>query len=336
MPQERPAYLLFDTRKKAHSARIPEYGRSYVEHLVGSYRGIGVANAEADALCAKALGQPDEFTWGDAFQMERLILNLLSPEELVRSAWSIRGRFREVAGVTAYDRYSASGIPTEADTAPKLALLRADLQRVLDFLHLYYALIPDRERIRKSLTESCIVMVLSYTFFLALILAWCAAHNANFLAMITTVIYAGTIGGFVSSQRRMQGVPTDGDPLISTFGLASSAYYLWLSPLLGAIFAAVLAALFIAGFLKGSFFPIFNNPVVAPNQGLSFFTFTWLTLPKSSEEYAKLVVWAFVAGFAERLVPDSLDRLTSKMENTSKDTVVPQAPPPPPPDPTKH
>jgi len=138
-------------------------------------------------------------------------------------------------------------------------------------------------------------------------------------------LYAGTVGGFVSSQRRMQNVPSEGDPLVSAYGLASASYYLWLSPLLGAIFAAVLAMMFIAGFLKGTVFPEFYRSI--NSGGLPFFHFTWNTLPTSSEEYAKLLVCAFLAGFAERLVPDSLDRLTLKINAGQKDAMVPPAPP---------
>ena len=122
----------------------------------------------------------------------------------------------------------------------------------------------------------------------------------------------------------MQSIPSDGDPLISVFGLDNAGYYLWLSPLLGAIFAVILTLMFIAGFLKGSVIPDFYLSS-GGKQGLSFFNFTWNTMPKTSEEYAKLFVWCFLAGFAERLVPDSVDRLASKLDLGGK----PAASPPP-------
>ena len=251
---------------------------------------------------------------------------VMHPDVLVRNAWILRERFREIASPTIYGKYLASGIPKDSDTPAKLALLKADLTRVLDVLHWYYSLIPIRERIRTSLTVHCILMVVVYTIALAGILVWCYLRGGNFLAMLTGIIYCGIIGGFVSSQRRMQSIPTDGDPLISVVGLDNAGYYLLLSPLLGAIFAVVLSVMFMAGLLKGSLFPDFFLSLPGPHHGLSFFDFTWNTLPKSSEEYGKLFVWAFLAGFAERLVPDSLDRLSLKLDPAAQ----PQALKPPP------
>jgi hypothetical protein len=305
---------------------VPPYGWSYFDHLVAVYVTLNTADARADAVIRKSSERPDDLTWGDVFLLESIIFSLQPPEVVDRSAWIARERFREISCASVYQKYINSNIPIDSDTPDKLTLLKADLTRVLDVLHWYYALIPIRERLRKSLTLSCIFLVVLYTIFLGGILAWCRFHNTNFLAMLATILYSGIIGGFVSSQRRMQNIPSDGDPLISVFSLDNAGYYLWLSPLLGAIFAVVLTLMFIAGLLKGSFFPDFQLSAGGPHHGLPFFDFTWNTLPKTSEDYAKLVVWAFLAGFAERLVPDSLDRLASKLEPDNK----PPNPPPPP------
>jgi hypothetical protein len=291
---------------------VPSYGWSYFDHLVALYVTLNTADKRADAVIQKATERPDDLTWGDIFLLENIIFSLQPPEVVERSAWIIRERLREIAGPSIYDRYVASHLPDEADTAVRQNLLRADLTRVLDVLHWYYSLIPVREKIRRSLTERCLRMVVIYTGLLGIIEFFCHAYNMNFIAMTACVIYWGIIGGFVSSQRRMQKIPPDGDPLISVFGLENADYYLWLSPLLGAVFAVILGLMFIAGILKGSLFPEF---FVSPpgNAGLPLFHFSWETLPRTGEEYAKLFVWAFLAGFAERLVPDNLDRLSARL-----------------------
>ncbi len=290
---------------------VPPYGWSYFDHLVSLYVTLNRSDSRADAVINKSSSRPDDLTWGDIFLLENIIFSLQPPEVIDRNAWIIRERFREIACSTVYDKYADSNFPRDTDTPAKLALVRADLTRLLDVLHWYYSLIPMRERMRKSLTLRCIAYVVFYTATLAVILAVCHRYRAEFFAMITGVVYWGILGGFVSSQRRMQRIPNDGDPLISVFGLDSAGYYLWLSPLLGAIFAVVLALMFIAGILEGSVFPKFYSPM--DHYGLTFFTFTWTTLPTAGSEYAKLFVWAFLAGFAERLVPDSLDRLSTKL-----------------------
>jgi hypothetical protein len=293
---------------------VPPYGWSYLDHLVAVYVNLNKSDMRADAVILKSRNTPDDLTWGDIFLLENLVFSMQPQEVIARSAWSLRSRFRDVAGNTMYDRYVASGIPTETDTAPKLALLRADLTRVLDALHWYYSLLPLRERIRTSLTKYCVAMVVFYSGLLIAALGWCHLHQTDYVAMIASVLYCGIIGGFVSSQRRMQKLSLDGDPLVSVFGLDSSSYYLWLSPLLGGIFAMILFLMFVAGVFKGIIFPEFFVSRHPPGSGLTYFAFTWNTLPTSSEEYAKLFVWSFLAGFAERLVPDSLDRLGEKLD----------------------
>ena len=314
---------------------VPSYGWSYFDHLAAVYVTLNSADARADTVIRKSRDRPDDITWGDIFLLESIIFSLQPPNVVERSAWILRERFREIAGPSVYDKYIASSIPANADTPEKLSLLKADLTRVMDVLHWYYSLIPIRERIRKSLTVYCILMVVLYSAILGGFLYWCNLHGTDFLAMLACVIYSGVIGGFVSSQRRMQSIPSDGDPLISVFGLDNADYYLFLSPLLGAVFAVVLTWMFIAGFVRGSVFPDFFVSLPNAHHGLPLFHFTWNTLPKSSEEYAKLFVWAFLAGFAERLVPDSLDRLSSKLESGERPTpppppATPNAPPPEP------
>lgn len=307
---------------------VPPYGWSYFDHLVAVYVTLNAADARADAVIKKSRERPDDLTWGDIFLLENTTFTLQPPEVVQRSAWILRERFREIASPSFYDKYVNSNVPTD-NTPANPPLLKADLTRVLDVLHWCYSLIPMRERMRKSLTLNCLLLVVTYTALLGWFLVWCHSRTFDFLSMLACIVYAGLIGGFVSSQRRMQGLPNEGDPLISVFGLDNAGYYLLLSPLLGAIFAVILSLMFVGGILKGSIFPEFAPVSDVGAQGLSFFHFTWYTLPKNSEEYGKLFLWAFIAGFAERLVPDSLDRLASKLEPDD-----PSSSPKPAPDPS--
>jgi hypothetical protein len=294
---------------------LPPYGWSYFDHIVAVYVTLNTADKRADAVIEKSRERPDDLTWGDVFLLENVIFSLQPAQIVERNAWIIRERFREVASPSLYDKYCSSGFPVEADTADKLTLLRADLTRVLDVLHWHYALIPMREKIRKALTVDCITMVVIYTLAAGAALYWFYLHSWFFQATLTCVIYWGIIGGFVSSQRRMQSIPSDGDPLVSVFGLENAGYYLWLSPLLGAIFAVIISMMFMGGFLTGSLLPEFWHPLPLPaeSQPAGFFRDILQILPKNGVNYAKLFLWAFLAGFAERLVPDSLDRLSSKL-----------------------
>jgi hypothetical protein len=78
---------------------------------------------------------------------------------------------------------------------------------------------------------------------------------------------------------------------------------IYFSPVIGATFAFLLFGLFMSGVLQGGFFPSF---ACAEDRYTSFQAFTSCS-PTTNGDVAKVLVWAFVAGFSERFVPNILD-----------------------------
>jgi hypothetical protein len=156
-----------------------------------------------------------------------------------------------------------------------------------------------------------------------------AARQAYDLPVtLLLVAFAGALGGFVSLQRRIQMIPTDGDPLVSIFELQNGMFSVYLAPLLGATFAIVLFFIFLGGYLSGALFPAFTLP------SLSLGSFVWPGARMSGPVFAQLMIWSFVAGFAERFVPDTLTRLVDRGREASTSSNSPLAPAPPFPLPT--
>src|SRR5258706_115651 len=78
---------------------------------------------------------------------------------------------------------------------------------------------------------------------------------------------------------------------------------IYISPFLGAGFAIVLYVLFASGLLKGALFPDF------PKEGSLLYGFAPAL---QGMDQAKLLIWSFIAGFAEAFVPDRLDELSKR------------------------
>lgn len=163
---------------------------------------------------------------------------------------------------------------------------------------------------------------------------------------VGSVALAGIVGGCVSMLQRIQSAPTEGDALFNLAALTNGWRGVSLSPLYGAIFASLLFVLFAAGILEGSVFPKIETvgsektqpavttpatttpanaeaaaPTVTPTPNatqrvgvLQVKDFLKETGPKDGVSFALLMIWSFIAGFAERLVPDTLNRLVAKTE----------------------
>lgn len=104
----------------------------------------------------------------------------------------------------------------------------------------------------------------------------------------------------------------------------------FLLPLLfGAVFACLLFGLFAAKILQGPAFPELgvpkqstnansaSTPIITETQEpkpLEIKDYLSDTVPRNGVSFAILLIWSFIAGFAERLVPDMLNSLVAKNE----------------------
>lgn len=174
------------------------------------------------------------------------------------------------------------------------------------------------------------VLVLSLTALGAFFLAYGRPSDAGRsvpFALLALAMLSGAIGGFVSMQRRLQTINSEGAPLVDLLELQYGQFTVLLSPVSGAIFAALLYMVFVGGLVGGDLFPRFMHPA-DPSGAAARFSFTQLNSagPATAADFGKLIVWAFIAGFAEKFVPDTLNKIIDKTKATEGPTLPSDSP----------
>ncbi len=300
----------------------------YFKHLAAEYHALpGALHAPYKEEIEKILALGGEkvgaevpkrpgkhLTWDDLFQLELLLLRVLPEDKLLRKAWLIRNRYGNAIGAAGYALYVETQPPAmDPNTkTPDLDCLRADLEVVLQDLFWRYKLSKTWEEKRKDLLGK---FTLGYILLVACGIAavgfWGQIKDYHSVLILLAVAVAGATGGIVSMLQRLQTVPQEQKRTDSVIQLQYGSTGLLLqSVLTGGIFATLLLLFFAGGILTGELFPQVEG---ARN------LFEWLKLiPDQGRHLAKLLLWAFVAGFAERLVPDFLDRLAVRGQKRSE------------------
>jgi hypothetical protein len=298
----------FVDRRLRIAITLPDYAGAYVNHLVGEYNKSRDNAVTLGSVINKLKDSCSDLTWGDLYSLERALAATMSVEEIHSCLGGLRFRLKQVASKEAFQAYESSW-PKESKV---LEELRAELRSLIDLLHWYYFLLPILNRRRKHWVNFVIWWLVVWTLIVAVVSGIFAWRQAPPLANVFVwIFYLGVVGGYISALRRIQALELDGDPLVSIYRIEASAYALWLSPLLGGTFAIILSLLFIGGVLSGKFFPSFEPVGTGIN---SLHAFLWAFHPKDYSDYALLLVWSFVAGFAERLVPDTLDKMIAEQK----------------------
>lgn len=128
------------------------------------------------------------------------------------------------------------------------------------------------------------------------------------------VALAGIFGATFSILQRAQRSSVGIDPVVALFSMRAARRQAYLSIISGVISALVMFCIFAGGMVQGALFPTFVNKwtfAKTVNFPMRLYDFFQSSGPQTHLDHAKLLVWCFIAGFAERFVPDMLDRFTT-------------------------
>lgn len=139
--------------------------------------------------------------------------------------------------------------------------------------------------------------------------------------ILLLVLMTGALGAFVSALQRSHSFEGIAPVLLGEYKKAQTNWFLYIyaiiPPLIGAIAAVVMYIFFQSEILSSPAFPEFickTAPSDAPencDKLSDFFEFG----PRGMTDYAKVLLWAFIAGFSERLVPDIIGKLARQVKD---------------------
>jgi hypothetical protein len=151
-----------------------------------------------------------------------------------------------------------------------------------------------RTRAARALNVVGTLLVVLIVGFLSF-LSFRTPPDIGALYQILTVVIFGLVGAFFSRMIAFhsQAETLDYDKLVSGFQMR----FIWIRLTIGVVGALIFYFLVVAGLVGGELFP------------------KTATAPKGFDvQFAKLVFWSFLAGFSERLVPSTLERLDTQAQ----------------------
>jgi hypothetical protein len=296
-------------------AALPSYGEVYFNHLIGEFDSLKsvcndpkAINLAEEIVAKSAAGKL--MTWGDAYALDEAIAQMLPVEYLHQRAWCLEARYRDAVGnAEAYDAFmKVASLHLINESEPHL---RARVHNLIRELYRLYTVIACREEMRERLARQARITLIIILSAIAVFSVITSRAGHRWVDIWGLVFAAGALGGLISLQRRLQALPSHGESLSDLVEL-SSGMTIKLAPIIGGTFAIVLFLIFCAGLASGDLFPKFQPQQDVPD----FVTFATSLHPVDLGQWGKLLVWSFIAGFAERFVPDTLDRLIARNEQS--------------------
>lgn len=298
-----------------------KFTRNYFDSLEAQFKSLSstfrlsgneVAYANAEAILGKYKEPGSNPSWSDLMQLDLSIIQLLADYHLQLKVAELRQR---VSVIPYAGRVEVLMPPDELKVHENL--LRAEAIQLATRLWQVRKAKHERERQLKTLINSQANIAASMLglVFMLVIIDRCFKHSG--FSFLPALFGLGVAGAFVSVLRRLQqAIGNDSDPDISKDLSALENEKLWISLVTGGVFSILLYFLLSSGvgqnLISNTLIPQFccsETSNCAPLRGDSFLT---VNLPATARDFAKCIVWSFLAGFSEKLVPDVLDRLSKQ------------------------
>lgn len=155
-----------------------------------------------------------------------------------------------------------------------------------------------------------IAVVAAVVLYVAQKLKWfgdAAAISAP-LILLAYCGMAGATGAYISALQRIEALPGTW-PTARNLPTLRYSHSLWTVPLTGLVFAIVLSLIFAGQIVTGPLFPEERGPHLPDTPR---YTLDALNRMIDWVNVSRFLAWSFIAGFAERLMPDVIDRLGEK------------------------
>jgi len=335
--------------------RLPEYGLLFFDHLQAEYISE-IEEAKGDEkkisiLTAIEVARKDDcLTWKDIYTFDLTLARLLKGERLRSKILTLRSLYRNVAGQKDYYTYILSNPPDPLANETTDEVLQQDCLFLLSQFYLQYSMTSAREHMRNNLFKiafSITVVPIALGALISFVNSKGWLSLGKGAATLPVVVFAGMVGALVSMHQRIPSSPSEGEPLHNFAVLTHVRFGIFLSPISGGIFAAILYLMFTSGLMTGAIVPEIGTishpcprpmltptptptptstqpapsttqsmptPEIQPPLSIIVLLNDFLreTGPCGGSNFALLVVWAFIAGFAERLVPDALNWMVAQ------------------------
>ena len=255
-------------------------------------------------------------SYEEVFELDRLNLRLMGIDQLKLRAFALLERSRSLFSGEELERITR--VVKRMDTSESVPEqeIRAQTDEVLASMHWYLLFSRARDRRIDELMKLSISLLalLTLTALGCTVAKIVGEDPLGGFASFLVFLLMGGLGAATSVAWKLQGLLVSPPTLPETrltdlSGLKYGGRGVFVSVGCGVVFSFILYMLFVGQVLTGSLFPGITTPEGKHDGGLQLSKFFFQTGPTDGREYAKLLVWLFLSGFAEKFVPDVLDRI---------------------------